>query len=202
MKIGELMNRISLGRAIIIGLVLCAFYYFLVFDSGMTQQTAISQNKQRINELQAQLQDFQQKLDAAAVFKKTAAEVGSTISRLLTLIPEQFSMSDLMRIVSNEAKVAGSSMTTLEPKTTQISPTAKEFEELTVAVELQGSFLQHMVFLSNLTKTNQILVIRKYEFQGMSEGKAEEAASVKMNAEIVAYRYRGADAADGKAPGQ
>lgn len=202
MNIGDIMNRISLGRSVLIGMVLCAFYYFLVYDAGMVQQTAINQSRQKIQEQQAKLQDYQQKLDAAAVFKKTAAEVGSTISRLLTLIPEQFSMSDLMRIVSNEAKVAGSSMTTLEPRTTQISPTAKEFEEISVGVELQGSFLQHMVFLSNLTKTNQILVIRKYEFQGMHEGKAEEAATVKMTAEIVAYRYRGADAAAGKAPGK
>ncbi|MGE3760021.1 MAG: type 4a pilus biogenesis protein PilO [Pseudobdellovibrionaceae bacterium] len=195
------MARISVGRAVLIGLVVCCFYYFLVYDAGINQTAAISQSNQKIHELQTKLQDYQQKLDAAAVFKKTAAEVGSTISRLLTLIPEQFNMSDLMRIVSNEAKVAGSSMTTLEPKTTQISPTAKEFEELTVSVELQGSFLQHMIFLSNLTKGNQILVIRKYEFNQMHEGKAEEAPVVKMVAEIVAYRYRGAEAA-GKAPGK
>ena len=203
MKIGEIMARISLGRAVLIGLLLCAFYYFLVYDSGSVQQAAIAQSQQKVQELQTHLQDYQQKLDAAAIFKRTAAEVGSTINRLLTLIPEQFSMSDLMRTVSNEAKVAGSSLTKLEPKTTAISSVAKEFEELTVAVELQGSFAQHMVFLSNLTKINQIFVIRKYDLEHMHEGKGDESPTVKMAAEIVAYRYRGAEAMKApKAPGK
>jgi Tfp pilus assembly protein PilO len=198
------MARISLGRAVLIGFVICAFYYFLVYDSGTNQKASIAQAQQQVQELQNKLTDYQQKLDAAAVFKRTAAEVGSTINRLLTLIPEQFAMSDLMRIVSNEAKVAGSSLTKLEPKTTNVSSMAKEFEELTVAVELQGSFLQHMVFLSNLTKINQILVIRRYDFAHMHEGKADESPTVKMEAEIVAYRYRGAEALKEapKAPGR
>ncbi len=193
MKIGEFMNRITLGRSVIIGMLLCAFYYFLVYDSGVTQKAAIAQSQAKVTELQTKLQDYQQKLDSAAVFKKTAAEVGSTINRLLTLIPEQFGMSDLMRLVSNEAKVAGSSLATIEPKTTQISSVAKEFEELTVNVDLQGSFTQHMVFLSNLTKINQILIVRKYELSHMRDGKADESPVVHLTAEIVAYRYRGTD---------
>lgn len=194
MKFAEFMARFSLGRSMIIGMLLCAFYYFIVYDAGLTQQAGITQGQAKVKELQAKLVDYQQKLDSAAVFKKTAAEVGSTISRLLTLIPEDFGMSDLMRIVSNEAKVAGSSLARIEPKGTGLSMVANEFEELTVNVELQGSFLQHMVFLSNLTKITQILIIRKYELSHIKEGKGDESPTVALNAEIVAYRYRGADA--------
>lgn len=194
MNIGEALSRISMGRAIIIGMVLCAFYYFLVYDSGMTQIAGINQARARTNELNAQLQDYQQKLDSAAVYKKTAAEVGSTINKLLSLIPEQFGMSDLMRIVSNEVKVAGSSLEKIDPKTTQVSTVASEFEELSVMVDLKGSFLQHMVFLSNLTKINQILIIRSFDLNHFRDGKGEESPIVHLKAEIVAFRYRGSDA--------
>jgi Tfp pilus assembly protein PilO len=104
-------------------------------------------------------------------------------------------MADLMRIVSNEAKSAGSSLATIQPKTTEVSAVAPEFEELTVELELQGSFLQHMVFLANLTKVQQILIVRKFEFSHLREGKGDEAPQVKLVAEIVAYRYRGKAAA-------
>lgn len=194
MKFADLLARISVGRAILIGLVVAAFYYFLVFDTGVTQQAAIDQGKARVATLQAQLVDYQQKLDSAAVYKKTAAEVGNTINKLLTLIPEKFGMSDLMKIVSNEAKVAGSSLMKIEPKTTTISPVAAEFEELILTIELQGSFLQHMVFLSNLTKIQQILIIRKLDLVHMRDGKGDESPTVTLSAEIAAFRYRGTDA--------
>src|SRR5688572_11460433 len=137
----EALNRITMGRAVLIGFVIGAFYYFLVYDNGMNQQTNISAGQSRIQELQTQMADMQQKLDSAAVYKKTAAEVGSTINKLLSLIPEDFGMSDLKRIVSNEAKVAGSSLADIQPKGTVIAAVAKEFEELSVTVDLNGSFL-------------------------------------------------------------
>ena len=82
----------------------------------------------------------------------------------------------------------------IEPKNTSISPVAPEFEELILTIELQGSFLQHMVFLSNLTKINQILIIRKFNMTHSRDGKGDESPVVAMNAEIAAFRYRGIDA--------
>lgn len=191
----SVLRRLTMGRAFLIGLCLAAFYYFIMFDKGATQNDTIAASNSRLAELEAQMQDAQQKLDNAAVYKKTAAEVGTTIEKLLTLIPEQFGLSDLMRIVSNEAKSAGSSLSTIVPKDTAVSAIAPEFEELTVGIELNGSFLQHMVFLSNLTKVNQILIVRKFDIIHASEGRGDEAPVVTLKADIVAYRYRGKAAA-------
>lgn len=201
MKVNDLLNRISTSRAMIIGILVAAFYYFIVFDKGTSQQSMIEQNTAKIAGLQGTIKEAQAKLDRAMVYKKTATEIGSTITKLLTLIPEKFGMPDLMRIVSNEAKVAGSSLADIKPASTQVSPVAKEFEEISVTIELNGSFLQHMVFLSNLTKIPQILIIRKFDFGLIKEGRGEEPSSVKMNAEVVAFRYRGS-AAKAKEPGK
>jgi Tfp pilus assembly protein PilO len=175
----------------LIGFVVASFYYFLMYDSGITQQTNIATGTTRIQELQAQMADMQQKLDAAAVYKKTAAEIGSTITKLLSLIPEDFKMTDLKRLVSNEAKVAGSSLSDITVRTTETSTVSPEFEELSVTVDMQGSFLQHMVFLSNLTKINQILIVRRFDFAHVKEGKGDESPTVKFTADIIAFRYKG-----------
>lgn len=193
--ITDIMKRITVARAMILGMVLAAFYYFMMFDPGMAQQQQIANNTNRITELQQTIEDNQRKLDRAAVYKKTASEIGSTINKLLSLVPEKFSMTDLMRIVSNEAKVAGLSLSTVTPGQTKVSAMAPEFEELTVSVEVSGSFLQHMVFLSNLTKIPQILLTKKIEFTHMKDGRGEEAPTVGMKLNILAYRYRGAPAA-------
>ena len=148
-----------MGRAILIGLILLAVYYFLVFDSGTVQKGVIAASQGQIADLQKQIHDNQGKLDRAAIYKKTAAEIGTTIGKLLAVIPEHFGIPDLEKIVSNEAKVAGSSLLNITAKTPEISKVAKEFEELSVSVDMNGTFLQHMTFLSNLTNINQILII-------------------------------------------
>lgn len=191
MNLPEMLKRLSLIRAVMLGMVLAAIYYFLMFDSGMSQTNAIQAAHAQIESLQREIQENQRKLDRAAVYKKTAGEIGTTITRLLGVIPEKFGISDLTKIVSNEARIAGSSLSGITPNQPEISPVAKEFEELTVRLDMSGSFLQHMVFLSNLTKINQILIVRKFDFTLLKEAKGDEMPLVHMNAEIVAYRYRG-----------
>lgn len=192
-----MLRRLTTGRAAMLGLVFSAFYYFFMFDEGLAQKSTLANTRARMEELRGQIQDSQRKLDAAAVYKRTAAEVGTTINRLIKLIPEQFGMSDVMRIVSNEVKSAGSSLVSITPEKTEVSAVASEFEELSVKVNLEGSFLQHMVFLSNLTKINQILIVREFEFSHLRDGKGDEAPVVKLVANIVAYRYRSKSAEAG-----
>lgn len=197
-KLKDTLNRLTMGRALMLGIAIAGLYYWLLYNNGSSQIAAISAANAHIAEVQTQIDADQKKIDRAEEFKKTAAEVGSTINKLLSLIPEKFGMPDLMRIVSNEAKVAGSSLATITPNGSEIWKTANEFEELSLSIELNGSFLQHMIFLSNLTKINQILIIRKFDFSIVKEGHGDEPNVVKMVAEIVAYRYRGPDKA--KAP--
>ena len=196
MNFSELLNRLTMGRALMLGVGIAIIYYFLLFDDGSVHRAAIAQSQQQIADFEKQIADSQKKLDQAAVYKRTVAEVGGTITKLLSLIPEKFGMPDLMRIISNEAKVAGSSLATLTPKNVTVSPLAKEFEELTVTLELQGSFLQHMMFLSNLTKQNQILVVRRFNLNVTKEGHGDDPTQTKFSADIVAYRYRGPVADD------
>lgn len=200
--ITEFLNRLTVVRSMMLGFVIAAFYYFMVYDAGMIQQQQINNNSAKLDQLRKTIDENQKKLDRAAVYKKTASEIGSTINKLLSLVPEKFAMPDLMRIVSNEAKVAGLSLTTVNAGSTKISPMAPEFEELTATVEVQGSFLMHMVFLSNLTKINQILITKKIDFQHAKDGKGDEAPVVGMKAEIVAFRYRGSGSKPKEAGGQ
>ncbi len=191
MNAGEFLKRLSVGRALLIGVAIAAVYYFILYDSGGTVTTSINQLQNQNNELQKQIKLDQEKLDRAAVYKKAAAEIGTTIGKLLGVIPEHFGIPNLMKIISNEAKVAGSSLSGIVPGKAEISKVANEFEELSVAIDLSGTFLQHMIFLSNLTKINQILIVRQFNMTVTKEAKGEESPVLHMTADIVAFRYRG-----------
>ena len=186
-----MLKKISTGRAILLGIALAAIYYFVMFDSGASLVASTAQVKQQMDELQKQLKIDQDKLDRAAIYKKAASEVGTTIGKLLAVIPEHFGFPDLMKLISNETKVAGSSLASITPGKSEVSKVASEFEELGVSIDLSGTFLQHMIFLSNLTKINQILIVRKFNLNLTREAKGEESPIIHMTADIVAFRYRG-----------
>jgi Tfp pilus assembly protein PilO len=180
----EPLKRMTHGRALLIGLVLAAFYYFFFMDDGLSKRSVIQQNQSRLAELEKSIKDSQAKLDRAAVYKATVAEVGGTIDKIVALIPDKFATSDLMRIVSNEVNA-------LTPKNPEPWSRSPEFEEFSLRVEMTGSFAQHMIFLANLTKTKQVLIVNRYELSHVKDGKGDEPALVKMAAEIVAYRHKG-----------
>ncbi len=203
MKLIDVIQRMSMGRAVLIGFVVAGFYYLIMYDSGRNQEAAIAASRDQVTELRRQMDENQAKLDRAIVYKRTVAELGTEIQKLLSVIPEQFGIQDLMKIVSNEAKVAGSSLNSIVPGKQVEFVLVKEFDEVNVTIELTGSFLQHMLFLSNLTKISQILIVRKMDITSSSTGasRADEANNVKLAAEIVAYRYKGSTAAAAKPPG-
>lgn len=189
--ISGIFDRISTGRALIIGMMIGAIYYFMAFDQGVAQKNAIAASQAQMLQLEQQIRESQVKLDRAAFFKKTASEVGTTINKLLKVIPENFKSADMMKIMSNEVKVVGSSLTSIIPQPTTVSRVAKEFEELAIQVDATGTFQQHMLFFSNLTRINQILTVRRFELTMIKEGSGDTPPSVRLNAEIVAYRYIG-----------
>lgn len=194
-----MLAKLTMGRALLLGLILGAFYYFAMFDSGLDKTNSITAAQAQIVQLDTQIRENQIKLDRAAVYKKNVSDLGSTIKKLLAVIPEKFGPQDLMKIVSNEAKVAGSSMTNLSPHGVEVSKVAKEFEEQSLTVDLTGTFQQHMLFLSNLTRINQILTIRRFDLQLVREARPDEPPLVRLSADIVAYRYLG-DSANAQKP--
>lgn len=190
MNLTEVLNRMTTGRAIIIGFLFAGIYYFLFFDKGYNLQSSSEALKQQQIQLSKQLKDAEGKIARALEYKKSGNELDGTLNRLLSTIPERFGIQDLMKIVSNEAKVAGSNLVSITPRGETGRPNPNpEFQELALQIDITGSFAQHMVFLSNLTKVNQILTVQKMDMKVVGNPAPGEPAMVKMLADIVAYRY-------------
>lgn len=196
MNLTELINRMTMARALMFSLLLAGLYYAIRFDSGANLKSQIDSMQTQLTDKQAQLNGMQAKIERAARYKSSKAEYGETLKNLLSMIPEKFDDTDLERIISDEVKVAGSSLVGISGQVdsgrgSRGEAGLEEFQELAVAVEVQGSFAQHMIFLSNLTKVRQILIVKKISLESVLAGNSNEPAQVKMSATIHAYRYVG-----------
>ena len=193
MNISEMFARLTRIRALMLGCFFASVYYFFSYDNGMVQATTLVAANAEIEQQKKQLQEINAKLDKAHEYQRSAAEMGEALSRLLSYIPENFRLSDFMKVISEEAKVAGLNIIRIAETHSLPSATLgekrNEFEELTVAVELQGTFSQHMTFLSNLTRQKQIFTIEKFLLEKDRESAESESPNISCKGEIKAYRY-------------
>ena len=192
----DFLNKLTVARALIVGVFFAALYYYFVYDDGDTLVKSIQAAKTEIATQTKQIKDLGEKLDRAHDYQRSAAEMGEALNRLLSYIPEDFRPQDFMKVVSEEAKIAGLNIIKIDEahSNTAVSDKEKkpEFDELIVTVDLQGTFAQQMTFLANLTKRKQIFIVDRFQLNRETRGGAEsEFPILSFRADIKAYRYIG-----------
>ena len=187
MNIVKVLGQMSPARALMFGFGLAAIYYFVAFDGGSAVTQSIIKNTEELEKIKVELRGMKQKVERAQVFEKTSHELGQTLHSVLSYVPEKTNHSDLMKIVSNEVKSSGARLVKMRGLE---EPVKSDFyQTVAVEVELQGSFVQHMLFLSYLTRVDQILTVDKLWIESKGELMDAESPWSLMRVTIRGYRY-------------
>ncbi len=188
MTIWDKINQLSIGRAIVIGLVLAGFYYYLGYNNGALLDSQLAANKAKTVELQKSIKDEEAKIERINQYKKTTEQLGESFNRFLSYIPEKLRNTDLMKIVSTEAKAAGTNIVRVAEQ--GVGVRSEFYEEVKVNVELVGNFQQMMLFMSFLTKVDQIITVSKLNIRSNSSEQLDVTSpSLQINADLRGYRY-------------
>lgn len=200
MNLSDALSRLTTARAFILGIVLAAIYYIGFFDNGANIKAAIQQSRQTIQTQTQQSSVLDRELDQMRKMKQSYSELGNTLKKLLSYIPENFRSADFQKLVSEEAKIAGVNIDRITNQQSGYSPQGgdqkipPEFEELGVDVQLSGSYSQILTFLSNLTKHKQLFILNKFTMSVVpnnSPNSQSDQVLVSFDADIKAYRYKG-----------
>ena len=187
MNIVRALGNLTPMRALMFGLGLTGIYYFFMFDGGSIISASIVKHTEDIGKIKLELASAKQKLERAQIFEKTSKQLGQTLHSVISYVPENTNHSDLMRIISNEVKTSGARLVKMRGIEEPISTTF--YQTVSVEVELQGSFVQHMLFLSNLTRVDQILTVDKLMMESRGEMMDAESPWSTMRVVIKGYRY-------------
>jgi Tfp pilus assembly protein PilO len=194
----EKLKQLTFGKAIIGGLVLAAIYYFAIYNNGAAIEESINTTQTQITAQEQELTTIKKAIADAERYQMAKKTLGQELDVVLKAIPVELSAIDLMRTLSNEAKSIGVSILSINAQQNSgysSAPTTGPkpfFEPVGVTVNLEGSYNQLMLFLSNLTKTDRIITVGSMNLQirdstGSLDGKG--ATVLKMNGEFKAYRY-------------
>ena len=194
MNLVRVLGQLSPLRALLFGFGMAGIYYFIAFDGGAAMLQNIATKSEDINRIKLELASARQKLERAQVFEKASSQLGQTLHSVLSYVPEKTNHSDLMKIVSNEVKNSGARLVKMrgleEPQTSTF------YHTIAVEVELQGSFVQHMLFLANLTRVDQILTVDRLTIESRGELMDAESPWSMMRVTVKGYRYIAPKAGD------
>lgn len=193
MNIEQSLRELDIAKALVIGLSVAALYYFFVYNDGKAIEGQIANASRQIEANKTEKQKVLAAAEVVRRFQKTKEDLGTKFDALVKYIPEDYKASEQMKIISREAKSAGADIVSLSQAGK--GSKSKYYEEMMVSVSLTGTYSQIVLFLSNLTKTDRVFLVKSMSFAGASGGRAskdvkdEGAPTVNFTAQLAGYRY-------------
>jgi Tfp pilus assembly protein PilO len=139
----------------------------------------------QLNDIQQKALKIDKEIEEIRALKAAQEKDAERLNVFLGFIPEKLSNFEMMRTLSNEAKAVGVNINSIKDSGQTSGKTGEFYEEIGVDISLEGSFAQLLLFLSNLTRLNQIVTLNTLEIRG---GGAVDAP-LSMAAQIRGYRY-------------
>jgi Tfp pilus assembly protein PilO len=191
----ERLAALTLGRALIIGLILGAVYYSAFFDDGSKLVVALKAAKVELDKNKKEIENVNIAIKDAERFQQTMALRSAEMQKILKAMPAELTSIDFMKIVSNEAKGIGAEINKLTAPLLQKSMTLGKaesvafYEPVPIDVELTASYNQIMLFMANLTKLDKIVTAQKVKLVATGDPRSKTIPNVHLTATLLAYKY-------------
>lgn len=183
------MNKIKSltpAQACIIGLVIAGLLYFFVFGGNGSLVNSMKPIKKEKIKLAKDIKDRDIVIQEAVEYQKSIKKLGSTINKVVKYIPKNMSSTKMMRSLTDSAKVSGVNIIDVSDRGRVKASNSELYAEIPVSIKLEGNFTQIMMFLSNLTKLDNIITVSEFNIKSgarMGEG------IVAFSAVFVGYKY-------------
>jgi type IV pilus assembly protein PilO len=190
----EQLKNLTVGKSLLIGLALGAGYYFMMYNDGSAIEAQIGTVQQQIAAAESEVASVRKAIEDAERYQQTMSTLGSEMERVQKAMPSKLNTTDLMKVISTEAKAVGAEINQLSANEGYQtgSPETEEryYDEVPVQVEITGTYGQVMLFLSNLTKLDKIVTAKKLELTILQGGVTKNRVpSISLKSTLQAYKY-------------
>ncbi len=190
------LMEMPLSRVLILAAVVSGLYYLLIFDNGSKWKAQTATALQRKSEIETETVTVDKEIQEINNLKAAQERDAEKLNTLFAYIPEKLTKVEIMRTISTEAKAVGANINSIRDSAGGSSGQNQKsefYEEMAVEVDLAGTFPQLLLFLSNLTRINQIMSVENLTLN-VVQGATSENMALSMAAMIKAYRYIGKEA--------
>ncbi|MGZ3803280.1 MAG: type 4a pilus biogenesis protein PilO, partial [Pseudobdellovibrionaceae bacterium] len=136
-KFIEKLSLMSNGKAIILGLILGASYYFTFYDDGSALTQQIGAVNGQLAEAEKKKKDTESTLKEEARMKEAIGKLSEQYAFIAKKLPSELKSSEMIRGIDSVAKMAGVSVKMKKPGNVNKKEVV---EDLPVDVTLEGSY--------------------------------------------------------------
>jgi len=183
-QILEKLSALSNGKALAIGLVLGALYYFMMYDDGSSQLAQIQALNQQLIDAEAKRKDTEATLQEEARMKDADGKLSEQYAFISKKLPSELKSSDMIRSIDVVAKASGVSVKLKKPGAIE---KREVVEELPIDVSLEGTYGQITQFvyqtsnLERLTRVMNFSVVSQNPEEGIEKG-------LRFEGQVVSYK--------------
>ncbi len=183
------LKTMSPAQASIIGLVIAGLLYFFVFGGDGSLVKSIKPLKNQKIQLTKDIQDKEKIIQQAVAYQQSIKKLGNTINKVVKHIPKDMSSTKMMRSLTDSAKVSGVNIIDVSDRGGSRNRKSESalYTKIPVSIKLEGNFTQIMMFLSNLTKLDNIITVEELS---IDSGKRLGEGIVAFSAIFVGYKYK------------
>ncbi|MBT4761245.1 MAG: type 4a pilus biogenesis protein PilO [Bdellovibrionaceae bacterium] len=181
------LEKLTMSRAVLVGILMAAIYYFTMYDGGERVMGQINTIKQTIVANKKVIADVERAIKTVEAFARKVEALGDKFEKLVKYIPEDFTAIDQMKLVSKQAKAAGTNIQQIGRGTE--GEKLNFYQELNVNVNLVGTYTQIVLFLSYLTKLDKVLVMKEMNMSTLGSVKGGEPVKIRFSGRVTGYRY-------------
>ncbi len=172
-------------KVFLIALVACGTYYWLQFDDGASLDRGLVQARVELSKEEEMLAKTEKAMRDLERFKEELNNQQAQVREVMSFLPTQMNVSELVSTVQDRANSAGMRVTKSEPKD-EISK-VEFYEAMRFDIQLQGTYSQIAVFLSYLSKLPRLVTIDRISLR-LVPGGDNENPKLDFAATLVGYR--------------
>ncbi len=178
----EKLTSMTNGRAIIIGLMIGAAYYFMMYDDGSALTHQVTVVSGQLKEAETKKKDTEVTLREEAGMKESVGKLSEQYALIAKKLPSDLKSSEMIRGIDSVAKMAGVSIKMKKPGSVSKNEVV---EELPVNVILEGKYSQITSFIYYTSNLERLTRVLNFSITAPDDAKNKP---LRFEGQVVSYK--------------
>lgn len=180
-KLMESLAAQEIGKILIIGLGLTAFYWFSVYDDGSSLDMQTAQIMQSLQAEEAKKKETDATLNQVKEMQEKVGQLSQKYQEISRRLPEALYSIDINRSIDDFARNAGVSVKMKKPGE---NIKREVVEEVPVDVQLEGTYAELAQFTYLVSQAERMARTKNVVITGSDDGKKK----LKFEGQVVGYK--------------
>ncbi|MEC9282274.1 MAG: type 4a pilus biogenesis protein PilO [Bdellovibrionota bacterium] len=184
--IRQQINQMPVTHFVLIGIILSATYYYLMFEGSSKYENRIKNLNSQIDKINGDIAANKNVVKDISKFEEEVNQISEQFQSAIEYLPSKSKVEDVLDQLYRIARTKGVILSKVVPGGT----TKKKFyEELVVDIQVSGSYSAITGFIVEVSQIPRIINIHGISLKPSSRKSLTDDLLLDLSGKLVTYRY-------------